>query len=321
MVHDDLFSLRVGDDGRKNTNFFGMMAKVAGILIVIDKHLLAMAKGLRRKFVHVLHSDIFSNIIKIEEVTAYEGDNNATLRLFMKEGKELILSSLMALETTSELDKLQNNLSALFYKTQERFTSNGHLEFTLEHSRINKEYLARLLWCLWLFIDRNRSLSNTIYVESLPGPPKVTFIHMPPLVEWLPPINVESGEGLFVITHANFQDRRKWKAILINYFRECPLEIEIADFNFLEGLKSTKANDKNGILDGDVIKAYFTKEYDPIRDKTTITIHNVLERLHGNDGTQLNLKLSDNDAAQEPPPEPDKEPPKKLGKKKHRSWR
>lgn len=319
MKNGYFFCISINETGRKTTKYFSTLVKVSNMLTITDRFLLTNFIKLKQRFSHVLHNDIFSNQVTIEEVTAYDGDVGTILRLFLKSGKELILSSLEGIETTADLDALLKKLTALLYKAQEDIKPYDFLD-VLSHSSLNRIAFARILNNIWQYFDNNSSVT-AIRIESLGGSPRALFTQKPPLREWLPKIVEIRQEGKFELRHIDFEDSRKWKAVLFDYLHNRPIVVEINDLYFLESLKSTDENQVNGILHGDIIKALYTTEYDPLTDKTTFKIIEVRDRWRRSQFTQLDLPL-DNDAA---PPEPSSEPDvaktSKKGKRKHNSWR
>jgi hypothetical protein len=319
MKKGDCFCISISESGRKTTRYFSTLVKIASMLILVDRYLLTNFSKLKQRISHVLHNDTFSDKITIEEVTAYDGDIGTILRLFLKSGKELILSSLEDIETTTDLDTLLNKLTSLLYKAQEDLRPYNFLD-VLSHSSLDKIALAKILNHIWQNFY-NSGLVTTIKIESLDGSPRAIFTKKPPLREWLPKIEEITQEGKFELRHIDFADSRKWKAVLFDYLHDRPICVEIKDLSFLESLISTDENQENGILHGDIIKALYTTEHDPLTDKTTFKIIEVRDRWRRSQFTQLDLPLANDAAPPEPSSEPDVEKTSKKGKKKHKSWR
>jgi hypothetical protein len=316
MKKGENFCFEIDQVAGKTTKYFSVLVKVSGLLILLDRYLLSLFR-LKQQVSHLLLNDCFTGGIIIREETVYEGEIAEILQRFLKTGKELFLSSLQHIESTSDLDDLLKKLSDLVYKTQEEMKSQDFLD-VLSHSSLDPIAFARIIHNYWLYFSNSGS-SAPLKLKSMPGSPKVAFKQKPPLREWIPTLKETTQEGRLELRHVDFGDNKKWKAVLYDYLHDRPMVVEINDLKFLEGLKSTESNEENGILHGDVIVArYFIKD-DVLLNKTNIQIIEVHDRIRQSQATQLNL-FTAGAATQETSPKLALEKPQKAVKKRHSSW-
>lgn len=319
MDSSDYFSFSVHESGKKTTKHFSNLVKVSSLLLLLDRYLLSNFKVLKQQVSHVLLKAVISEGVTILEETSYEGEIGEIVRCYLKSAKELILSSLVNIETTSDLDNLLKKLSVLVYQTQEQLRTQDFLE-VLSCSSLDKIGLARIIHHYWLYFSKSGSTAPII-IESITGAPKVMFRQEPPLREWIRTINENTQPGKLELRHVDFGDNTKWKAVLFDYIHDRPMVVEVKDLKFLESLKSTEDNEVNGILHGDIILARYSITNDVLLNKTTIKILEVHKRLRRSQATQLNLFTADVAlAASEPSPVPVPEKKQKNVKKKHSSW-
>jgi len=316
MEHSRYFSFSVQEPGGRTSRYFSILAKVFHLLLLLDHYLLSHFKVLKQQISYPLLDSTFSDLVTIKEQTAYEGEIGTILRLYLKTGKELVLSSLLRIETTSDLDELLKKVSDLVYQTQEELKSQEFLD-VLTHSSLDKIALARIVNHFWLYFSKNGA-STPITVDSLVDSPKVAFSKKPPLVEWLPPIEEISLVGRFELCHIDFGDSKKWRAVLSGYLSNRPMLVEIEALGFLESLKSAEGNEENGILHGDIIVARYSILQDPLLNKTTIKILEVVGRARQSQDVQFEFFPPESDPTPEPSPVPGVR--KLAGKKKHSSW-
>jgi len=315
MESNELFSFSIDFAGKKTTKYFGLLVKASSLLLMLDRYLLSNFK-LKQQVSHLLISDIVADRITIKEETAYEEEAGLILQLFLKHGKELILSSFQYIETTNDLDNLLKRLSKLVYDTQSKLFEQD-LENALDCSKLDKIGLARIIYSFWLYFSRSSS-ANPLKLESIADSPKVMFRQEPPLREWITTLLDTSQLGRLELRHVDFGNFKKWKAVIYNYLHERPMSVEVDDIKFIDSLKSTEDNAENGILHGDIIVAHYTMVNDFLRNKTDIKILKVQKRFRQTEATQLYLFADA--AALELSPNLVTEKPQKNSKKKHSSW-
>lgn len=315
MEGNEYFCFSIDLDGRKTSRYFSVLVKVSSLLILIDRYLLSNFK-LKQQVSHFLLDDAITSQITIQEETVYDGEGGAILQRFLKNGKELILSSFQDIETTSDLDDLLRKLSELVYQAQESLSSQNFVD-VLSCSNLDKIGLARIINNYWLYFSLSGS-ATPLKLESIAGSPKVSFKQKPPLCEWLTTLVEQTQVGRLELRHVDFGDNKKWKAVLYDYLHDRLMIVEVEDLKFLDSLKSTEDNEGNGILHGDVILARYSITSDVLRNKTFIKILEVHKRFRQSQATQLNLftdaaalELSSNSVI---------EKPQKNIKKKHSSW-
>lgn len=313
MQKGDFFRVTVIDDEVKTTKHYSTLVKVSNLFTMTDKYLLSIFKELKKRFIHIIHSSSSLNDIIIEEVTSYDNEVNEMLRNYMKSGKEIIFSSLCHTESVFELNDLLKKISSLVYKTQENLISYNFLELVSDSS-IDKVELARLLYKLWKYYENNNSV--TINIASMPNCPRAFFYNEPPLRDWLKKKKVTTTEGIFEIRNIDFEDSNKWKCVLFDFVHDRPITLAMKDLPFLEGLKSTDDNNDNGLLNGDIMKALYSMEYDELTCLTSTCIIKVYERWRRAQFIQMNLPFSTNEIQPS-----ETAPVKQKRKKKHDSWR
>lgn len=316
MKGSENFCFEIEQADEKTTKYFSALVKVSSLLILLDRYLLSLFR-MKQQVSHLLLSDVLAGRIMIQEKTVYEGEVAAILHRFLKTGKELILSSLQDIESTSDLDNILKKLSDLVYRTQEEMKSQDFLD-VLSHSSLDPIAFARIINHYWLYFSHSGS-ATPLKLSSIAGSPKVMFKQKPPLREWIPTLKETTQEGRLELRHVDFGDNKRWKAVLYDYLHDRPMVVEINDLKFLEGLKSTEGNEENGILHGDVIVARYFITDDALLNKTNIQIIEVHDRIRQSQATQLNLFTADA-VAQEASSKPVPEKPQKIVKKKHSSW-
>lgn len=316
MNGNEFFSFSIEVSGKKTTKYFSLLVRVAGLLILLDRYLLSHFK-IKQQVSHILHNDAFFEQVTIEEETSHDDEIGLILRRYLKVGKELVLSSLASIETTSDLDTLLKKLSHLVYQTEGELKSQKLLD-VLACSTLDKIAIARILNHFWLYFSHGGSAAP-ISIVSMPNSPKVVFRRQPPLREWIPTLDEKTQAGRLELRQVDFEDSKKWKAVLHGYLHERPMIVEIEDLNFLESLKSTDDNDENGILQGDIIVARYTIINDFLRNKIEVKVLEIQKRLRQTQAIQLNLFIAD--AAAQQASKQTSEKSKKVVKKMHSSWK
>ena len=276
------FGVQIETPGRKTTAYYGLMAKVAKFLLDIDVFLLTYL-SIKVKLHHLVHQDSLADFLFLDEETGVEGDAGGQIKAYLRDGKELILSSLHSVSERAGFDVLMQDLTALMNKTDRAISESLTLE-GIACITIAEIDLIRLLHELWNFFAGTSGRSIKMSVASLADAPRVLFAAEPPFSQWLEPIGDDQPKtGFFTLVSSNFEDPRKWRARLMNTGGRNPVEILIKDPLFFESIQSSIRNAANGLLIGDVLEAKYRINYDQIADETAYEIVFFKHRFRANE--------------------------------------
>ncbi len=209
------FGIKIEVSGARTTAYYGKMAKVAKILLSIDNHLIWYLP-FKTKLDHLIHEDSGDDILYIDEKIDVDGENGDQIKAYLREGKDLILSSLHSLINRSEFDILVQNLTSLVNNMLRSISSNLTLD-GIANVSLSQIDLIRLLNELWLYYSKVAGSSVSLSLQCKKGNIKVSFAEEPPFADWLDPIDDNDVQpGYFTIVTPDFGGEKNWKACLHN---------------------------------------------------------------------------------------------------------
>ncbi|MFZ4859126.1 MAG: hypothetical protein ACOYL3_22340 [Desulfuromonadaceae bacterium] len=286
----DRFGIKVVIKGEKTTAYFKQMSIIASILIILDSFLVTFLP-LKVKFTHLRHEDSVDDQLYIDVETGITGEIGELILIYLRSGKELILSRLPMVSKRQGFDLLIQDLTELVNLTCRNMAI---LLSSDENSTHIKEVdLIRLLDEIWRCFEKTgRSVKSSLV--SIEGAPEVYFSERPPFEEWLGSIDDDViHTWRFKLIRINFEKEMRWQALMVNISEKDLVDLVIADQGFIDKIRSSERNAQNGLLNGDILIAKYKIENDQLKDKRVYKVIEVVDQIRGDvDGRQEPLNLT-----------------------------